>query len=226
MEQVTFSFDFEADKKAPLFAQYDGQMQPQPAYIEVKPEARTVSADWSGEIGNAVPVTVWNNQELRFPVPANVRGSALIEFCEEHKADFARICDGYSEEWDGSNYVGRYTKDAQDAQETIENAIERDLNDVISIEKIGIYLAEGGASLADEWPEGKSLKEAAAALYDEVKAEEAEDWEIIGDADDVADYLRNRMDDICGQIPAAYKEALKEADGWNYDEDDFADEEA
>ena len=68
----------ETDKLAPLFSQYPMQSQPQRAFIEVHWEERTITADWSGEVGNGLPAYVWEGKADRYSVPAAVNEAELI----------------------------------------------------------------------------------------------------------------------------------------------------
>ena len=55
-------------KLHPLYVHYDGQIQPQPAYVEFDTRTGDLSADWNGEIGNAVPMDVWKDIRLRWSI--------------------------------------------------------------------------------------------------------------------------------------------------------------
>jgi|CEGC01.1.fsa_nt_gi hypothetical protein len=222
MTAVTFNFDFPEGRKAPLFCQFEGELGPQPAFITLNPDTREVSTDYTSEVGTAVPMAVWHNLELRFSVLASVSGKALTDFCQDHAHLFERICNGFESVWDGNNYVGRYSQDALDAQDDLTSAIERELKDeLISVWRIGEYLAEGNNPLQEEWPEGQTLEEAAAALFEETISGLGADVELYGDQDDVEEYLLTRMDNLCGNIPQGYKAVLQAIDAQRFDDDDF-----
>lgn len=55
-------------KLHPLYVHYDGQVWPQPAYVEFDTRTGDLSADWNGEIGNAVPMDVWKDIRLRWSI--------------------------------------------------------------------------------------------------------------------------------------------------------------
>lgn len=221
---VTFTFDFDHnEEKAPLFHQYPGEFAPQPAFISLDPENWEAGADWSGEVGNAVPARVWHNLELRWPVPANVRGAALVEFCEQHADLFARVCDGFEKSWDGNNWVGRYSSDAQDAQEKLERLIELELsNEIISVSSVAEYCAD--MQLAEVWPEGLTLDQAAEKLWAEIKEEEPDDWEIQGSVDAARDLILDICDRERGELPARLEPELKTVEDWAFDPEDFLSE--
>ena len=113
---------------APLYKVYPGQSKPQGAYVEIRltrrelPIDEMVSADWNGEVGNAVPFDVWYGRVIRLSLSPSVRGSVLADLLE---SDFAmelvaRIAAGYREEWNGSTYVGKLSDDADDASYTLQ----------------------------------------------------------------------------------------------------------
>jgi hypothetical protein len=181
---------FKADPniKAPLFCQYAGELQPQPAFIELNLEDGTLDADYSGVLGSGVPVKVFYGKIQRFSVPSDIAGKALESFIHEHAPLFERVCQGYEDVWDGNNYVARLTDDAQGAIEEIESAIERELHDEdkrISVASLDEYLAQPVQSIEDLWPEelAHDLDAAAQKLYDDVQSEiSGENWQVEGKA--------------------------------------------
>lgn len=62
---------------APLYHRYPQQSHAQPAFIQLNSDGH-VFADWSGEIGNAVPVNVWNGTDVRVIIPNTIRRDELI----------------------------------------------------------------------------------------------------------------------------------------------------
>lgn len=111
-------------EKAPLFYQYDGQINPQPAYVEMDEEGN-VSADYSGEIGNGTPTLVWHGRTLRWNVHPLALGSDLADLLEsdEVKGLLKRVYAGHDVDWDGSNLVGRLDENAQEASEKLEEIL-------------------------------------------------------------------------------------------------------
>jgi hypothetical protein len=167
-------------------------------------------------------MTVWHNLELRFPVLASVSGEALVDFCREQTELFGRICDGFESVWDGSNYVGRYTEDAVNAQNDLICAIKRELDDaLISVSRVWVCLGESDEGIETEWPPELTLEHAAKRLYEEAVASLDSDWELYGDEDDVEQYLLARMEGMRGEIPQAYKPVLEALVDPAFDDDDF-----
>lgn len=113
------------EEVAPLHHQYPGECSAQPAYLELD-EDGNVSADWDGEIGGGTPMNVWHGRTLRWTLPDSLTGDAIADFVarEDVAALLARIHDGHSVEWDGSNNVGRLDDDAREAQDNLEQLIQ------------------------------------------------------------------------------------------------------
>jgi hypothetical protein len=171
---------------APLYCRYERQTSPQRAYVELTEEGR-VSADYSGEIGNSTPATVWHNRTLRWAVPSAISGAALTELVQEILPLLERVHAGHSVEWDGSNHVGRLDADADEAHDEIERVIESGAWDETNVVEVDDYFA--GDSLADLIHEGETVAQAAARLV-ELAADEG--YKIDGD---VEEYLQERVGD-------------------------------
>lgn len=147
---------------APLFKQYDGELQPQPAYVSMGADG-DVEADWSGEVGNAVPMTVWHNRTLRWRVPAQAEGTALAEFLRENAPLFERVHAGHSIEWDGNNMVGKLTNDAQAAFTRISDLLET-FEPLAEVWSADAFLFSGGNTLNDVWAPDLTLDAAVEKL--------------------------------------------------------------
>jgi hypothetical protein len=109
----------ECTEPTELYRHYDGQSEPQPAYIELDTQAGTLRATYNGEIGNAVPFTVYHGLDRRYSIPiltaeaANRVMREIVPFAE-------RIVAGTSTEWDGSNTIAVLDEDARAAEEELE----------------------------------------------------------------------------------------------------------
>lgn len=149
------------DAKTPLYSKYASQNQPQPAFIELDCWGNGILfADYSGEIGNAVPFYYWHGLAVRWYVPSEISGESLTAIFSD--GDFLaacqRIIDGFEEHWDGSNHVGRYTEDAQEAVSTAEGIISS------LAECVEVWSAENwlftSCSLKEHWSEGTAAEAA------------------------------------------------------------------
>lgn len=97
-----------------LHHRFPGQTSAQPAHVYLNPETGELSTAVDYTIGAGVPVDVWHGRRLRWAIPA-LTESAQADLLEQLHPLAARIVEGYSEEWDGHNTIGRLTDDAQDA---------------------------------------------------------------------------------------------------------------
>ena len=107
---------------APLHHQYPGQCQPQSASLELD-ENGNVSAGWDED---GTPMYVWNGRTIQWSLPESLTGEAVADFVAraDVAALLARVHEGHSIEWDGSNNVGRLTEDAREAQDDLEQLIQ------------------------------------------------------------------------------------------------------
>jgi hypothetical protein len=107
-------------RPAPLYKRYPGQSAPQQAYVELD-ERGNVTADCSGEIGNAVPARVWHGRTRRFAVSPSVRATALKAYLEgAGRALLAAVHAGHAVDGDGSTKRGQLTDEAREAEEALE----------------------------------------------------------------------------------------------------------
>lgn len=110
---------------AQLYNRYQGQSEPQPCYVSLDLRDGELTASWNGEIGNAVPFTVWHGVVRRYTIPP-LRADAANRLLEEIAPVAQAVLDGATVEWDGSNMVGQLTESASLAEEEIERLhIER-----------------------------------------------------------------------------------------------------
>lgn len=107
-----------------LLHHYPREHKPQPCHVELDCATRTLRAETDMEIGNSVPMPVHLGHRRRWPIPP-LREEAANALLDEIAPLAARVCDGYSSRWDGSNHVGRYTEDASDAELEILTLCER-----------------------------------------------------------------------------------------------------
>jgi hypothetical protein len=107
-------------RKKPVFFQYQNQCAPQRAYLEIDPSKCTTGlichADYTGEIGNGVPVAVWHDLVFRVPVAPEMSRTALkaLETDDQFISLVDQLVDSWDEIWNGNNYVGKYDRDVYD----------------------------------------------------------------------------------------------------------------
>jgi hypothetical protein len=171
---VRFGLDLDKlrGEKAPLYHRYEGRTTPQDAYVAMTEDGE-VSAYYSGEIGKAIPMDVWNGRTLRWRVNPQLRGDALVEALIDKStlALLGRIHAGHSVKWDGRNHVGRLTDDARDASFELECTLDRlsgDPDNLAVVLDVEEWLWSAN-SLTDVWPERESLDEVVERLKNEVE---------------------------------------------------------
>ncbi|MEW6016473.1 MAG: hypothetical protein AB1760_00200 [Pseudomonadota bacterium] len=195
---MTTNADECRESLAPLYRRYGGQTQPQPAYIEIDPEKHILTADYNGEIGNAVPEGVWSRRRLRVRISPYVKGEAVADLMEDERFQSLaqRICDGHSVEWDGHNHVGRLTPDAQDALEALERYIEQQVEDG-SDACIEVYEPDQWVSSSEAGDIGLTAETSDAELTkmakDQVAEAQSQGIYIDGDMLEWLTHLRNKL---------------------------------
>ena len=105
-------------EKMPVFHKYPQQFTVQPAYIELDCRGEgEILADYNAEIGSGVPEYVWHHHAIRWRISAKTTRKSLKALFKD--AAFLAVCHrilaGYESEWNGSNHVGKYCDDAQEA---------------------------------------------------------------------------------------------------------------
>lgn len=101
-----------------LHHRYAGQARACPAHVELDCETGTLSASVDYDPG-ATPLRCWHGLATRWNV-ATLTADAANALLSEVGPLAQRVLDGYTREWDGQNFVGRYTDDAREAIQEIE----------------------------------------------------------------------------------------------------------
>lgn len=184
--KITYNLDL-TQSLAPLYCQHDGQTAPQAAYVEIDPFEKLVSTVISAEIGNAVPTGVRNGRVYWLDVPSEAHGRALDTLLRSDfvQALIKRICDGYSDRWDGSNVIGSLDDDATNAMEALEGLLH-------DVETVPVWTAE-------EWLADPPGTELPATMSDSDVRAYATDIAAVAEADGnlvtgLEDYLRQCRD--------------------------------
>ena len=101
-----------------LYHRYPGQTETQGCFIALSLTTGQMWAGWNGEIGNAVPATVWHGLVRRYPIPP--LQPRTVNRLMGQIAPYAQTVLDHSEiVWDGSNHVARLDQAAVDAEEQI-----------------------------------------------------------------------------------------------------------
>jgi hypothetical protein len=118
--------NYEMDEIAPLYVQYNGQYDAQPAHFEINPEDNSVQFGYNSEIGNAIPMNLWNNRLLWLDCDNRLPVDALEEFVndDENINLIQLIFEGYECVYNGRNHVGQYTDTAKRAEDELLKNLE------------------------------------------------------------------------------------------------------
>lgn len=143
MATLSIKFDASTADRFPVYAQYGGQCMPQPAYLELDIRDGKLTADYSGEVGNAVPSSVWHDLVLRFKLMPETTADQIEKIINENAEMLQKILDGAEVVWNGSNWVGQFTDEAQDVIDSINQ------------QDLFVCEAEGGMIELAEWIEDK-----------------------------------------------------------------------
>jgi len=135
-----------------LYHRYSGQTKPQDCYVWIDCESERMGAAHNTEIGNAVPVRVYNGHQQRFAIPA-LKADAANALLDEIAPLAARVVAGYSSEWDGSNEVAEFNEDADAALDAIESLCQKvsdrdDEDDKVNVWEASQWFASTGDALA------------------------------------------------------------------------------
>lgn len=106
---------------APLLVQYASEHAPQPANIHLDLETGQVWAAANGEIGNAVPATVFNGTERTYAINPNLTTDQVASVLDDAAELLQTVYSNSETTWDGSNWVGVLGEAAEDAERELEN---------------------------------------------------------------------------------------------------------
>jgi len=107
------------DREAPLYLLHSGQTEPQGAYVQLHQDGE-VEFGVNGEIGNAVPETVFQDRIVRIcGIDPYLSLKGIDKLHKEIRPLLEEIAAGHSIEWNGNNHVGRFTEEADEARERL-----------------------------------------------------------------------------------------------------------
>ncbi len=73
----------ETDDLHPLWQQYDGQLNTQPAFIEHDTRDGSLSADYSGEVGGGVPMDVFEGKRQRYSISPHLTQDEINKLLDD-----------------------------------------------------------------------------------------------------------------------------------------------
>lgn len=186
------------NSETPLYGKFQGQSRHQDAYIELDCENEYISADYSGEIGNAVPSKVYHRHILRFDITPYLNRKTIIVFLNSILPIAQEIVDGYDSEYNGHNNVGVFTDEAEEAITKLEwmcRDIEPEIF-IYGINEIDEYISPIYEDMKSMIEDGKSPREIAEWVMEEI----GEDGYLNSttfvdfDVDDVEKYIENNVE--------------------------------
>ncbi|MFI7524533.1 hypothetical protein [Nocardia salmonicida] len=96
---------------AALHRHYPGQEAPQTCFLALDAESGELSADWNGEVGNAVPASVYHGRTIRWRIPT-LTAAAANRLLAEVTPLAQALLDDWPVVWNGSNMVGAASTEA------------------------------------------------------------------------------------------------------------------
>ena len=173
----------DTNNPAPLLAQFGGQTAPQRAYIEFDCENKAVHAAYNPEVGSngAVPMDVWHRRALRFTCPNNQDAEYYNDLMADLLPTLEKILSGYESVWDGSNYIGKYTDEAEAAIEEAEKECAYDPGEGYALWS------------AADWFAGMDFDSLLTIVARELVLSAMSDHAILDD-DDVEEYLKEQFE--------------------------------
>lgn len=106
MKITTVLFDKNNAPRFPLYYQYDGQYQPQNAYIELDLNNGNVDADYSAILGAGIPEDVFNEKKIWFYVKPDLTNIQISIILKNLKSDLDHLYNVSDIIWNGQNFVG------------------------------------------------------------------------------------------------------------------------
>ncbi len=96
-KEKNMEIKIEETGQAPVYCKYPGQCLPQPAYIELDlREEPELSAGYNPEIGNGIPVYVWEGRAIRWPIDPHTSRESIESLSknEDFQQAIMEIIDG------------------------------------------------------------------------------------------------------------------------------------
>lgn len=117
--------------RLPVFHQYPGSFEAQPAYILLDCQERKLFADYHHGDRYVIPANVYNGHIIRWEIPAKTNRTWLVRTMKAITEKAEQILDGYSTYNDGNNVRGTLSDNAYRARQDAEEIISDMLVDII-----------------------------------------------------------------------------------------------
>ena len=131
MSKTIVNFDAKTAERFPVYCKYDNQIEAQPAFISLDLRTGVIDADYSGEIGSAVPADVWARKVLRFQINPMMHKDQIESLINEYSDTFNKIMlINESEKYEELTEIEQETSDQLSGEE-LDSFIVDDLEDWI-----------------------------------------------------------------------------------------------
>jgi len=186
----------------PLWRHYAGELQPQPAYIELDLRDGEVRADWDAEVGTGVPADVWHGLRRRYGIINILTTDEINSLLTELAPIAQRIVDETEIQSDGLQDRPVLSDKAQAAEEELTeecDGAQTRSNGVVDAD--GWFGPQEAAHVYDVPGQvtAESTDEQLSALVEEAQLDGRIDgWTITGLDEYFAerrDYLRDELED-------------------------------
>lgn len=118
--------------KLPVFYQYPGRIEAQPAHIILDCEEGKLFADYHHGDRCVVPANVYNGHTVRWEIPAKTNRTWLVRTMKAITEKAEQILDGYSTYTDNDgNIRGTLSSEASRARQDAGEIIEDMLGDIL-----------------------------------------------------------------------------------------------
>ena len=127
---ITVIFNDDSISVLPIYAMYSEQYKPQDAFVTLDLENGEVDADYDQIIGNGMPLSVWNNVVIRFPIDPCLTSDSICNVIDTYKVELQSLYNESIVEFDfNSNLCGNpnngdkktWLNTIRELSETIEN---------------------------------------------------------------------------------------------------------
>jgi hypothetical protein len=111
------------------YCHYPSQYAAQRAYVELNCRDNTLSSTYFSEIGNGTSMDCFHSRAFLWNISPYMKVSAINDLLEKLESLAQEILDGYTEKYNGSNYVGVLSEAAEDSKDAIEKICDEYASD-------------------------------------------------------------------------------------------------
>lgn len=113
----------EKNDRFPVFCQYPGNFEAQPAYILLDCKEEKLYADHHHGDRYVVPANVYYGHVVRWEIPADTSRRKIVKILKLIQSIAEEIIDGYATHYDGDNYYGQLSDEAEKARDEAQELI-------------------------------------------------------------------------------------------------------